>query len=284
MGYLWAVLPAGPEPSPTSSLGGRHLGNRPREGSTGAIRVGSAFTLIELLVVIAIIAILASLLLPALSSAKERARRANCLNRERQFILTAHLYAGDQEEWLPGGGTDNRDPTDTHTAILSTAMRDAFTRYSGDVRVFDCPSIERWMNDRKGWRVHQDYGFAIGYHYLGGHTNTPWVPVGPVGTNTWISPVKTTDDPTLVLVADLNVFCYSFQRILAPHTGTGPAIRDDVYFESNPSAIDETPVAIGAKGGNVGLLDGSVRWKSIREMKPYRGSQQWEADGAFGLW
>ncbi len=234
--------------------------------------------------VIAIIAILASLLLPALSSAKERARRANCLNRVRQFTLTTHLYAGDQEEMLPDGGTDNRNKTDTHTAILATPMREALSKYSGDVRIFDCPSVERWMERGEGWRTHLDYGFAIGYHYLGGHTNTPWEPLGPVGTNTWISPQKTTDDPTLVLVADLNVFCYSFQRILAPHCATGPLIRDEGYFESNPNAVDETPRDIGAQGGNVGLLDGSVRWKPVHQMRPYRASQLWEQDGAFGLW
>ena len=61
------------------------------------------FTLLELLVVIAMIAVLVALLLPALSSAKERARRASCLNNIRQFILATHLYAHDNEDQLPSG-------------------------------------------------------------------------------------------------------------------------------------------------------------------------------------
>ena len=66
-----------------------------------------SFTLIELLVVIAIIAILAAILLPALNSARERAKVSDCISRCKQISSALFMYADAYDGYVPKGWSTN---------------------------------------------------------------------------------------------------------------------------------------------------------------------------------
>lgn len=110
------------------------------------------FTLVEILIVIAIIAMLAAMLLPALSGARERARRTTCLNNLKQIFAAFEMYAEDYYENYPAD----------EVAIYSTIYPDLIKT----PHTFWCPStISRGVRapdriDATNWN--NSYAFVFG--------------------------------------------------------------------------------------------------------------------------
>lgn len=75
-----------------------------------------AFTLVELMVVLAIVVVLASLLLPALSRARDKAKGAQCLGNLRQWGIALHLHAINNDDFLPPEGKPTPLETDLGNA------------------------------------------------------------------------------------------------------------------------------------------------------------------------
>jgi len=110
-------------------------------------RRGRGFTLIELLVVIAIIALLLAILMPALSRAKEQAKKTRCQANLKQIGLAMHLYASDYEYKVPRAelrpGVNIYTGIDMRWPVLFMpyvgGLSDNVENYH-EVGIFDCPS------------------------------------------------------------------------------------------------------------------------------------------------
>ena len=117
-------------------------GSRPRESPP---RDRPAFTLVELLVVIGIVVLLIAILMPALSNARESARRTKCLANLRTLGHALTMYASDSKGWLPNGNPKDNVNEALGTASVLIALDRDYVRAPA---AFHCPSDDDPVPER----------------------------------------------------------------------------------------------------------------------------------------
>jgi len=143
--------------------------SRPLAGGTRHPGSRRAFTLIELLVVIAIIAILAALLLPALSSAKQKGKQIQCVSNLRQMTTSYFMYQQDYGKAVAYGD------------VTTLWMKTLVLYHASVAAVRLCPMAA----DRGKLPASQTQGNAAAPWFWNGDAN-PLLDLGSFAINGWL--------------------------------------------------------------------------------------------------
>lgn len=218
-----------------------------------------AFTLVELLMVVAIIGVLAAIMLPAVYTARESARRKSCVSNLKQLGLALNLYAAENADKFP--------PTNDSYLVLMFEGSMMFPEYLSNTKILACPSDTQYdpirnftlredhpEDNTPAGNVHPDCISSLSYVYTGYLMASDDELISNLVVYTWISTVLpvSQSDTNLWRDNDIDLSSFGFEgygnarsdKINRLSTDIARFLVTDIntLFEGEGTADSRTPI------------------------------------------